>query len=56
MATILYPLLAVIVAIIVLAVILKEAKALALEIAKPLLFWGIGICLYQLARTPLHLP
>jgi hypothetical protein len=56
MATILYPLLAVIVAVIVMAVCLKDAKALALKVAEWLGFWGVGICLYQLARVALRLP
>lgn len=56
MATILYPLLAVIVALIILAVCLKDSKALALKFAEWLGFWGVGICLYMLAKTALRLP
>ncbi len=56
MANILYPFLAVLVAVLVFALVLKDGKALATKLAEALLFWGIGICLWLLASKVLHIP
>jgi len=56
MANILYPALAVLVAVLVFALVLKDGRALAAKLAEALLFWGIGICLWLLSSRTFHFP
>jgi len=56
MANILYPALAVLVAVLVFALVLKDGRALAAKLAEALLFWGIGICLWLLSSRTFHCP
>lgn len=56
MLSIMYPALAVLLAVLVYAFVVRDGKALAVKLADVLLLWGIGICLWVLARQVLRLP